>query len=199
MARTAVARTRLYKFCAANDLGAGGTPSPAFDYGITYAASHAASWTTAGVFTVVGGYRVKRSPIRRRPIGNLLALMRIKSRYHVSLAAPHDKTRALGTDRPCRPSRFKVAGTVSSNSSGTATAGCTSGRRRIKLASISMSLSTSAEPSKLRRHSTLAARTTSTATRPTMSSRMASVRATASGRSYAPSASARTSSCMEMQ
>ena len=109
----------------AND-SAGGTPSPAFDYGITYAASHAASWTTAGVFTVVGGigsndrpFVVGQSVTCSPSCGSNLVITSVSLPPTIDPRAGHGQAMQTFT--------FQVAGAVSSNSSGTATAGCTSG------------------------------------------------------------------------
>jgi hypothetical protein len=131
----------------AND-SAAGTPSPAFDYSNTYAASASASWTTAGLFTVSGGLAAHGRPFVPGQLVNCSPAcgsgLVIKS---VSLPPTQDTRTGQGqvgqtfTFQTFAPSGGSLPGSASS---GTATAGCTSGSGGSNCINIDFTINTTA-------------------------------------------------------
>jgi hypothetical protein len=115
------------KLSRAND-SAAGTPSPALDYTNTYAAVHAASWTTGGLFTVSGGISAHARPF---VVGHLVNCSPACGSNLVitSLSVPPTQSTAAGAGEVGQTFTFQAepvsGGSLpSSASSGTATGGC---------------------------------------------------------------------------
>ncbi len=105
------------------DASAGGV-SPCFDIGNTYAASHAASWTSGGLFTITGGISAGARPFVPGQSVTCSPTCSTGTLVITSVSLPPTQSTAAGAGQVGQTITFQVAGTMSGSGSGTATAGC---------------------------------------------------------------------------